>query len=158
MYSRSRDPYDHLHSAMIYFHSLLRAKWADISASLAKPSPNIPYVASAIVDFCQHLDMHHAIEEARIFPVLAKRLPQFRKSGEHTAEHEVMHRALGDLQGYAAYVVDDPEAWKIDKAKALCARLEKALFPHLAAEEESIKGSSLKAAGFTPAEVARIAI
>ena len=143
---------------MLYFHSLLRTKWDNISKGLQQPTPNIPYLTSSMVDFCRHLDMHHGIEEAHIFPVLAKKLPQFKKSGEHSAEHDVMHKALGDLEGYAAYVQDDPEAWKLDKAKALCTRLEKALFPHLAAEEESIKGSSMKAAGFTPAEVARIPI
>ena len=42
------------------------------------------------------LDLHHSIEEAHIFPILAKRMPQFAaETGEHLQQRKFRHRMLG---------------------------------------------------------------
>lgn len=50
-----------------------------------------------------HLSMHHSIEEAHIFPVLAKRMPEF-KAGRNAAEllrqHQEIHKGMDGLEEY----------------------------------------------------------
>lgn len=41
-----------------------------------------------------HLDMHHRIEEAYIFPLLAKKMPQFRDGGKEKGAHIIAHRGI----------------------------------------------------------------
>jgi hemerythrin-like domain-containing protein len=152
----SADPYDQVLETMAFFHSLLRHKWADINKDLSSSNPNAKRLISAITDFCTHLDMHHRIEEMSLFPILAKRLPQFKRTGAHVAEHAMMHKALEDLQGYAANVQSKQELFNKVKAQGLAKALEDALFPHLQEEEESLKGENLRKAGFTLAEVSKL--
>lgn len=52
------------------------------------------------MQLANHLDMHHRIEEAYIFPLLAKKNPDFAdmgrksggKSGEHIRKHRLIHK------------------------------------------------------------------
>jgi hemerythrin-like domain-containing protein len=155
MSARSKDPYNQVLETMVFFHSLLRRKWADISKGLSSGNPNAKQLIPAILDFCHHLDLHHRIEERSWFPLLAKRLPQFKRTGAHVAEHAVMHTALSELQGYAAAVEAKDEAFSKTRAQALAKTLEDALFPHLQEEEESLQGENLRQAGFTLSELAK---
>ncbi len=153
--NKRSDPYNKLYEGMRFYHSLLRNKWVLIRQELNTETPRPQRVVPQFLDFTQHLDLHHRIEEAHIFPLLAKRLPQFADNAAHKKEHEVMHKCLTDLEGYARYVQDDMSSWSLSKAKVLVDRLEGALFPHLEAEEESLKAESLRKAGFTVEELRR---
>lgn len=74
-----------------------------------------------------HLDMHHRIEvnhptrlarasltclqEAYIFPILAKKMPQFkegaRESGEHLKSHKAIHDGLEKYEKFLMAALDD---------------------------------------------------
>lgn len=117
-------------------------------------------------------------QETYIFPVLAKRMPSFAHGDAHEKEHALMHAALEDL---AAYVLQstralsssagkkasaegsgqDGKAWPKEvydqqKFASILSTLSEALFPHLAAEEESLKAVNMRKAGWTEQELARI--
>lgn len=141
---------------MVFFHSLLRRKWVDINKELSSSNPSAKRLIPAVTDFCTDLDMHHRIEESTLFPILAKRLTQFKRTGAHVAEHTVMHKALEGLQGYAADVQSKQEPFSKVKVQGLAKALEDALFPHLKEEEESLRGENLRKAGFTLSEVSKL--
>jgi hypothetical protein len=114
-------------------------------------------------------------QESYVFPLLAKRMPAFAAGDAHTKEHEVMHaalelleayskqclRALSSSQGKKAIENGAGEAGKTwpkevydpEKMSILLLTLARALFPHLEAEEESIKGANMRKAGWTEAEL-----
>lgn len=52
---------------------------------------------------CQHLTAHHSIEEHHIFPVLARKMPEFR-AGKNAAEllrqHKEIHNGMDGFQEY----------------------------------------------------------
>lgn len=48
--------------------------------------------------FAQHLTTHHSIEERHIFPLLGKRMPEFR--GDLQAQHKEIHRGLDKFEEY----------------------------------------------------------
>lgn len=49
--------------------------------------------------FCEHLHMHHGIEERSVFPMLARRMPEFR--GDLPGQHKTIHAGL---DAFAAYL------------------------------------------------------
>lgn len=117
----------------------------------------------------QHLEGHHMIEETYIFPLLAKKLPQFGK--EHLQEHATMHHAVEEMGNYIQQCAKklqngrakkgEDEAWPKDifdedKMKSHLEHLRDTLFVHLEHEEASLRPDSLKKAGFTEDEIRRI--
>lgn len=48
--------------------------------------------------FTSGLTLHHTIEEQHIFPVLARKMPQFRT--DLVAQHRAIHAGLGKLETY----------------------------------------------------------
>ncbi|KAJ9478203.1 Hemerythrin domain-containing protein [Pseudozyma hubeiensis] len=168
------DPWDCLYRGMLPFHQHFRHATAQISTLLLQLSPTSPpkpklqiltnllYLCSSL---CSSLETHHAIEERFIFPTLAKKLPQFAHSSQHTKEHAQMHSALENLEHYVAQVSKDLRSGKIKKAEELdqvfdyakmtklVEELKSVLLPHLEAEEASLRAPVVKAAGFELGEI-----
>ncbi|CDR99807.1 uncharacterized protein SPSC_02954 [Sporisorium scitamineum] len=168
------DPWDCLYRGMLPFHEHFRHSVSQISAlltTLAPSSPtknkinklaNVLYLSASL---CRSLDTHHTIEERFIFPTLAKKLPQFAHSSQHTREHAQMHHALEGLEKYVEEVGRNLRAGKLkngeqledvfDHAKMvrLVEELKEVLLPHLEAEEASLRAPVVKAAGFELGEI-----
>ena len=55
------------------------------------------------LQLCSQLEMHHSIEEAHIFPLLARKMPEFR-AGRNAAEllrqHKEIHKGMDGLVDY----------------------------------------------------------
>lgn len=156
MRSGVRDPYEKCYVGMRWFHSHLQDKWTNIRLQLSQDHTSPRFLAHSILDFTRHLDGQHRIEEATVFPLLARRLPQFAHDADYEQEHRVMHRRLVDLERYAMRVQADNSVWSKAEATILIDALEGALFPHLEAEEASLRGENLKRAGFTLKEIGSI--
>lgn len=170
----SSDPWDCLYRGMLPFHEHFRHSVSQMSAILTTLSPSAPgknkvnnlanllYLSASL---CRSLDTHHTIEERFIFPTLAKKLPQFAQSSQHTKEHAQMHDALKNLEKYVEQVGRNLRTGKLksgeelvdvfDHAKmvGLVDELKKVLLPHLAAEEASLRAPVVKAAGFELGEI-----
>lgn len=172
------DPYGRLLSRMLPFHANFRHHYAQILKELPKTKTGSEQQVNELMmsnlQLCSHLEMHHSIEEAYIFPQLARRIPEFGKSSQHTREHEAMHAGLAILQNYSEQVIDrlekevvpqknDGKPWPkemydVEKMESILHHLGQVLFPHLDAEENSISADSMRKAGFTIEELHRIPI
>ncbi|KLT39272.1 hypothetical protein CC85DRAFT_251433 [Cutaneotrichosporon oleaginosum] len=106
-----------------------------------------------------HLDLHHRIEEAYIFPMLAKKLPQFKAGGKGSDAHVAMHRAIHDgLERYDAVLAKakrDPDGFDGAELRAVMDSFRGVLFHHLDEEVKDLGAESVIAAGFTLDELAR---
>jgi hemerythrin-like domain-containing protein len=55
------------------------------------------------ISFIHHLETHHSVEEAHIFPLLARKMPEF-KAGKNAAEllrqHKQIHEGMEKLEEY----------------------------------------------------------
>lgn len=168
--------YGQLLQHMLMFHNGFRREYATIVQEVAevprsnKPQQLLQRIMQRLLQLCQHLDMHHMIEEAHIFPVLARRIAAFKKDAEHHGEHAQMHAALIELEKYASKLLRelhsssardraqidalfDPDAFTV-----LLKRLETALFPHLQAEEENISAANLIKYGVTRDELMNVLV
>ncbi|SPO23204.1 uncharacterized protein UTRI_01882 [Ustilago trichophora] len=168
------DPWDCLYHGMLPFHENFRHTISQISTLLLTLSPSSPsktklnnlanllYLSSAL---CHHLETHHTIEERYIFPILAKKLPQFAHSSQHTNEHALMHSAIHNLEQYVEQVAKALKGGKLKKGEEidevydhakmvkLVDELKKVLLPHLEAEEASLRAPVVKEAGFQLNEI-----
>lgn len=176
-------PMNRLYEGMLPFHDHFRQSFSVLSRVGAGPraqrlsAAELRTLLGRAAGLVRSLEMHHHIEETYIFPLLAKRMPSFgHEEGTHLREHEEMHAALeafGEYAGVCLARLEGPKGKGVDKerikeegwpkevfdASVFEERLNtlgKALFPHLDAEEKSLRAESLRNAGWTVAEVNRI--
>ncbi|BGP54064.1 hypothetical protein JCM8202v2_001636 [Rhodotorula sphaerocarpa] len=96
-------------------------------------------------DFHHHLGFHHGIEEqqvSHIFPVLAKRMPQFRD--DHQEEHDAIHKGMDDLQRLIGKYRSEPSAYAPEEFRGNLSSWGPLLFYHLDAEVETLKPDILR--------------
>jgi len=104
-------------------------------------------------DLYIHLSAHHGIEERYVFPVLAKRMPQFTASGQHKKEHEEMHTGLEKYHKYLQQCHRSRNEWSAARLRENMAFFEQTLFDHMDAEVQTLGADSLRRAGWTLAEL-----
>jgi hypothetical protein len=87
--------------------------------------------------YCRTLTMHHGIEDAAMFPGLVAREPAITAVAERlSAEHEVIHDVLVELDGALVALVDGGS--DVPAVREQVQRLSDLLLPHLAYEEEQL--------------------
>ncbi|PFH51518.1 hypothetical protein AMATHDRAFT_58955 [Amanita thiersii Skay4041] len=108
------------------------------------PLPLDRYLSHASM-FREMLNLHHATEEDRIFPMLAQRMPQFSPHSEgHVQSHHKIHAGLNDLSKLVSKWRDNPEAYSPTEMKNCLESFREILFRHLDEEVEDLKGENLR--------------
>ncbi|GAA6026805.1 hypothetical protein JCM8097_005874 [Rhodosporidiobolus ruineniae] len=92
--------------------------------------------------FLEHLETHHSIEERYMFPVLVKRMPQFREA--HQEEHDAIHEGMHKFETLIAKYRNSPSSYAPDEFRQHLASWGPILFYHLDAEVESISPAMLR--------------
>ncbi|KAL5352259.1 hypothetical protein ACLOAV_002206 [Pseudogymnoascus australis] len=102
--------YNGMAEHMEYFHDRFRSTWNLLYGaceSNSRPkSMSIKQFITTGLQFCGHLTAHHSIEEMHIFPVLAKRMPEFKNgpkykgAAELLRQHKEIHDGLDVFQLY----------------------------------------------------------
>jgi len=144
----SSDPWNRLHDEMQLYHNHFRHTFNHIyERSGSVDSDDEEELNDLLVTgsgLYRHLDAHHSIEEAYIFPVLGERMPHFAKDGEHLKEHEEIHKGLDEFIAYIRKCRKDPKEWDGDKMRKILDSFRGILFKHLDHEVESLQGEELK--------------
>ena len=68
---------------------------------------SIKQFLSTGLQFCSYLTTHHGIEEQHIFPLLARKMPEFRQganAAELLRQHKEIHKGLESLEEYLSKV------------------------------------------------------
>lgn len=89
-------PSDPLRSFHRYFRSSFQQLFELSDGSFEKNGLSVPDFMDVAESFLRHLEGHHGIEERYIFPVLAKKMPQFAE--EHQEEHDTIHEGMHQLE------------------------------------------------------------
>ncbi|KAI2609198.1 hypothetical protein GGR54DRAFT_618819 [Hypoxylon sp. NC1633] len=124
--------YNRLAEHMDLFHEHFRSAWntlwaaacAGNSAARGKRGGGRSVISEGLA-FVSQLEVHHSIEETYVFPVLARRMPEFRadgKGGKNAAEllrqHREIHHGMEGFQKYLRACRDGEQDLDIDKLKA----------------------------------------
>ena len=88
---------------------------------------------------CQIVEMHHSIEDAAVFPELAKQGAAFKRIADRLqAEHVVVHELLVRLVDALETLADVPGPENFAAAREIYDALERVLLSHLGYEEDAM--------------------
>ncbi|RYP50525.1 hypothetical protein DL768_003978 [Monosporascus sp. mg162] len=101
-YNRLAEHMDLFHN---HFRSTWNMLWGACTSGRRPGGMSLRAFVSAGLQFVQQLKLHHNIEETYVFPVLAKKMPEFRSgrgngAAELLRQHKEIHRGLEVLQEY----------------------------------------------------------
>lgn len=94
--------------------------------------------------FCHHLHLHHSIEEEHIFPVLAKRMPAFRKELELLTQHKQIHQGLERFQTYLEGCSSGERELRLEEMKKLMDGFGEVLWAHLSDEVKQLEAENMR--------------
>lgn len=101
------------------------------------------------LSFLHHLEVHHSIEEQHIFPVLARKMPEF-EAGKNAAEllrqHQEIHKGMEVLQEYLEEVRSGERELELGVMKG---RMEvggwgETLWKHLDQEVKTLRAENMR--------------
>lgn len=96
------------------------------------------------LQFCHQLDMHHSIEEEHIFPVLARKMPAFKKELELLTQHKEIHAGLENFQTYLESCSRGQRELRLSELKDLMDTFGDVLWEHLADEVEQLGAQNMR--------------
>ena len=174
--AKTKDVYSALHDLMQTFHNIFRGKVVylkkELPQSATSSQQDLIEIFSEAGELAHYLEMHHSIEEANMFPLLATKMPEFASHAAMHQEHEAMVKALGNMTDYAQIAMKNIKNKQfIEKREAdgvwpqgafdpikmltLVDELSSVLLPHLEHEEQSISAENMKKAGWSEKEMMR---
>jgi hemerythrin-like domain-containing protein len=85
-------------------HNHFRSTWTTLHTATQTnkrpPNTSIRAFIALGLSFVQSLTMHHNIEEAHVFPMLAAKMPRFREQEVMKAQHRAIHDGLDRFGRY----------------------------------------------------------
>ena len=161
-----KETYGRMGTTMEWFHNNFRNTWKVLygACSSGKRPANmtIKQFLNTGSEFAHHLTMHHTIgislstlchllllanesaEEQHIFPVLAQRMPAFKKELELLTQHKQIHNGLDKFEAY----IDDCKAGKrdmrMDELKEIMDSFGTVLWAHLQDEVDQLSVDNMR--------------
>lgn len=133
---------------MDQFHNMFRQKWTLMYTACTNNKRPSNMTLKQFLDiglqFCSHLDLHHNIEEQHIFPVLAKKMPAFKKELELLSQHKEIHKGLDVLQEYLEACRGGQEELRLPELKRIMDGFGGVLWQHLDDEVEQLGAENMR--------------
>ena len=112
------------------------------------------FIATGL-QFCQFLGMHHSIEETRIFPMLATKMPAFRKELALLTQHKQIHKGLDQFEAYLEKCKTGETDLNLGELKNLMDLFGGVLWAHLDDEVKQLSAENMRKY-WTEAEMRRM--
>jgi len=106
-------------------------------------------------EFAHHLTIHHTIEEKHIFPILAKKMPAFRKELELLTQHKQIHDGLDKFEAYLAECRSGERELRFAELGKVMDGFGAVLWEHLDAEVHELRAENMRLY-WTPEEMRRL--
>ncbi|RBR16659.1 hypothetical protein FVER53590_09220 [Fusarium verticillioides] len=134
---------------MEYFHNNFRRSWNLLwNACTNNRRPQGMSLKQFIMEglqFAEHLTMHHNIEETYIFPVLAKKMPEFRGGrAELLRQHKQIHAGLDHFEEYLKKCRTGDEEFELSVLKSKMETWGEVLWKHLDQEVETLGANNMR--------------
>lgn len=140
--------YNRMAEHMDYFHNHFRSTWNLLMTaceSQKRPSGmSIRQFLATGEQFVQQLTMHHGIEEKHIFPILAKKMPAFRKELELLTQHKEIHKGLDKLGDYLEACRCGEKELRLSELKEILDGFGKVLWEHLDDEVKQLGAENMR--------------
>ena len=96
------------------------------------------------LQFCQHLETHHSIEEYHIFPVLARKMPAFARELQLLTQHKEIHAGLEKFEAYLEECLGGEKELRLGELKALMDTFGTVLWTHLEDEVKELGAENMR--------------
>ncbi|KAJ7096270.1 hemerythrin HHE cation binding domain-containing protein [Mycena epipterygia] len=142
--------WNHLSETMSSFHSYFKQEFNTIyelaDGSFTKRGLSLSLYLEMAKRLNSHLTMHHTIEERHIFPVLAKRMPEFSTETEdaHIDSHKGIHKGLDELSTLVQKFKKEPSTYSPTEMRTCLDGFREVLFTHLDEEVNDLRGENMK--------------
>ncbi|KAG8802381.1 hypothetical protein FRC17_006421 [Serendipita sp. 399] len=90
------------------------------------------------------LTMHHDIEEAHVFPKLAKKMPEFRANERHKKSHKLIHNGLDRIEAAVKGFEEDNSSYNPVEMRAALDSFREPLYTHLAEEVRDLGAENMR--------------
>lgn len=94
--------------------------------------------------FIHHLTIHHTIEEQHIFPVLAKRMPAFKKELELLTQHKKIHEGLDQFEVYLKECKSGEKELRLGEMGKVMEGFGSVLWEHLDDEVRELRAENMR--------------
>ena len=94
--------------------------------------------------FAHHLTIHHTIEEQHIFPILARKMPAFKKELQLLTQHKQIHNGLDKFEDYLHKCRSGEKELRLDELKGVMDTFGKVLWDHLDAEVKELRAENMR--------------
>ncbi|KAJ7770194.1 hypothetical protein DFH07DRAFT_268458 [Mycena maculata] len=124
-----------MNSFHTYFKNEFNSIYELADGSFANRGMNLSLYLEMAKRLNSHLTMHHTIEERHIFPVLAKKMPQFSTETEdaHIDSHKGIHKGS-----------KEPSTYSPTEMRACLDGFREVLFRHLDEEVNDLRSENMK--------------
>ncbi|KAF2645384.1 hypothetical protein P280DRAFT_475929 [Massarina eburnea CBS 473.64] len=140
--------YNKMAEHMDYFHNHFRTTWNTLyTACETNKRPagmSIRQFLSTAEQLISHLTMHHTIEEQHIFPVLARKMPAFKKELELLTQHKRIHEGLDQLEEYLRECRTGEKELRMGEMKIVMDTFGKVLWQHLDDEVKELAAENMR--------------
>jgi hemerythrin-like domain-containing protein len=140
--------YNRMAEHMDYYHNHFRHTWTTLMTACEtnkRPAGmSIKQFLSLGEQFAAGLTMHHGIEERHIFPVLAKKMPAFRKELELLTQHKQIHAGLDRLEEYLGECRRGERELRLGEMKVVLEGFGEVLWRHLDDEVEQLGAENMR--------------
>lgn len=96
------------------------------------------------LQLCQHLTIHHTIEEQHVFPPLAERMTCFKDDGIMISQHEEIHVGLEKLQAYLQNCQFGETELRMGQLKIIMDSFGQVLWEHLDKEVKMLGAENMR--------------
>ncbi|KIW13709.1 hypothetical protein PV08_08900 [Exophiala spinifera] len=137
--------FNRLAEEMEFYHSMLRSTWDQVYAGTAPGSRLKPsQLISLGLRFCQHLEVHHDIEEAHWFPVLGRKMAGFQARGFAKEQHKEMHKGLERLVPYLTGCRSGDRELRREEVREIMDSFAQVLWSHLEDEVRELGAENMR--------------
>lgn len=94
--------------------------------------------------FLSHLTLHHNIEEAHLFPFLARRMEYFKPEGVHPQQHREIHIGIDELEAYLKQCQTGNRDFRREEVKECLQKWSDVLWKHLDEEVQTLRADNMR--------------
>ncbi|KAF6806605.1 hypothetical protein CSOJ01_08754 [Colletotrichum sojae] len=141
--------YNQMAEKMEYFHNHFRAQWTllhEAASSGRRPrNMTLKQFLDTGLQFAKHLTAHHGIEERFVFPMLARRMPEFRGGrAELLRQHREIHKGMDAFEDYLKKCIAREVEFELSVLKEKMDSWGEVLWTHLDQEVKTLGAENMR--------------
>ncbi|KAK6078500.1 hypothetical protein SCUP234_06123 [Seiridium cupressi] len=140
---------DHMEMFHAHFRSTWNMLWGACTSGRRPAGMSLKSFINDGLQFLRHLTVHHDIEETHIFPVLARRMPEFKAgkgngAAELLRQHREIHKGMDGMEEYLRDVQAGREEFDLVRLKERMESWGEVLWKHLDQEVKTLGAENMR--------------